>query len=344
MNKKEIQRKNIRSEALRLREDLTHKGKEVAILVESERDKIFWKTLLEAFLPKLKGKIDTPFFSQSSGKGEALKYKEFVDKSLIIARDSDNEYLYKEDDTYNKPFIYHTHYYNIENHLCYSENLNQIIYETTLCEYDFGILLTEYSKITFPILLYWLYFKKINYHIPALSWKEHQDEENEMVKLLSIEKDIENITTKKELDLLFLPLRGRVITFIGNIHTQINNEGWLADFLQEQQAYKLELQQKYLHLSEQTTLFYLSGHIIFPCVIEPLLRKVNEILRTDYENNIKSYISNSTKNQENKLKEYRNLMQDISPKLSDSFKGCLINTTNFEVMQSIKEKMAEELA
>ncbi|MFN0201844.1 MAG: DUF4435 domain-containing protein [Bacteroidia bacterium] len=331
--------KNLESEALYLKESLSHLNKKIAFLVESERDKIFWKTLLEAFLPSLRGQIDFPFYSQSSGKGEALKYAKYVDKTLIVARDSDNEYLYKEDKTFDVPFIYHTYYYSIESHLCYAQNLNNIIYKATLCDYNLLPILEKYSEIVYPVLLHWLYFKHINKQISALSWKEYEKKDNEMRIVLSLEKEIESVGSIKELDFLLEKISERVELCISNL---VENEDWYEAFQDGINEYESFLNDHH-KIPKNDALFYLSGHIIFSYVIAPLMEKVVLLLRTDYmETQIKGNISQQ-KNQENKLKEYKNLNPDLPTLLLSSFEYCLINTSEFEAIEKIKNKVIEEL-
>jgi hypothetical protein len=150
--------KEIKENAERMREEAFHNGKDVTMLVEGEGDITFWTTIFNAILPDLT--LDFPFTSPKGTKGadEITKYKGEVSKQFVICRDSDNLYLYKEKERFQISYFYHTHTYNRENHLCYAKNLSQICFQCTNQRFDFQRFINKYSKITFPILLHWLYF------------------------------------------------------------------------------------------------------------------------------------------------------------------------------------------
>lgn len=308
--------------------------KKVSVLVENDRDRYFWKMLIEYFVPILKGKVDFPYYSPngSQGKGEILKYKSFVSDKLIICRDSDNEYLYKNDDTFGEGFIFKTYYYSIESHDCYPENLNELISKATNgSEYDMTNVLETYSRYTFNLLLYWLYFKGMNKHFEELSWKDWDSKVCKVKNALSMVNDMPKVNTNAEIDTALLNMRDRVDALLRNIDQLIEAEGWLESFKGDIEQLKEKLNNEH-SLAETKTLFYISGHIAFEYVVKPLCEKIIEVLKRELQEKIENNQSIIQKMKDGMIAANKNI-EIVS--LSGNFEKCLRNPTLYPIMERI---------
>jgi hypothetical protein len=197
--------------------------------------------------------------------------------------------------------------------------LNKICHEITLQHFDFESFIKKYAQITFPVLLNWLYyfpFQKKNNN-PLIS------NEN-LEKILSIEEDLKIVSSLQDLDMVHRALKERV-------------ENWVLTL--DNDASVFEKEEPIASLNSDDTIFYLSGHIVFPKVIQPLFKKVIGFLSADYEQISKQELSAATKDViANRLKEYNNRIDriDISTLLKQSYKECLIKRSSYDFMAKIQ--------
>jgi hypothetical protein len=197
--------------------------------------------------------------------------------------------------------------------------LNKICYEITLQHFDFEPFIKKYAQITFPVLLNWLYyfpFQKKNNN-PLIS------NEN-LEKILSIEEDLKIVSSLQDLDMVHRALKERV-------------ENWVLTL--DNDASIFEKEEPIASLNSDDTIFYLSGHIVFPKVIQPLFKKVIGFLSADYEQISKQELSAATKDViANRLKEYNNRIDrtDVSTLLKQSYKECLIKSGSYDFMAKIQ--------
>lgn len=159
----EIVAENIKSEAqLTLKE----KGLEgLAVRIENEKDETFWRHLIELVLPH-KSLIFYPYFSEVSttrGKPDMKKYMDFGDEKLIFCIDADYDYLL-ENPILNKPFVFHTYVYSVENCWSYSKGLKNVLENALRTEgvnFDFEDFFITYSAIIYDWLTYSIYSTKM---------------------------------------------------------------------------------------------------------------------------------------------------------------------------------------
>ncbi len=309
--------------------EASHTNKKLSVLVEGLGDVPFWSNLLSHFIPNLQyHEIDFPFYSSKGtmGKDEIMQYKDFLSKELILCRDSDNEYLYKPQMNWlSNSFLYQTYTYTKENHLCYAQNLNKICTEITLQHFDFEPFIREYSRIAFPVLLNWLYYfpskkKSSNPFISKVN----------LEKILSIEEDLKQVSNLQNLVLVHHALQERI-------------DNWIVSL--DNDASHFENKEPISGLNPENTIFYLSGHIVFPKVIKPLFEKVISFLKINYEQVNRQELSNATENViNNRLKEYNNRINriDISTVLKQSYKECLMKNDSCNFLAKIQAEIQRD--
>jgi hypothetical protein len=342
------EKKEIDDNVERMLAEAFHDGKDISLLFEDEQDINFWTNIFNAFAPHLK--LDIPYSSPkgANGKGELLKYKNNVSKKLVICRDSDNEYLYTIDDTFSKPYIYHTYTYNLENNLCYENLLNIICKEITEKEFFVSKILKKYSELIYDILIYWIYFNKPSnsnkLHLiknnkgkSKLSWNNYNH--CELKDVLSIEENIESVSSLSDFDDFFGDLKNKVDIFLNEINTKIDNQDWLTDFLEKIKEVKVQLAQDY-QITPDKTLYYINGHIVYSFVVIPLMEKVISLLQIEKEKEInQQYTSANKRILTEKQGAYKNRVENKNLKtmLSESYKNCFWRSDcDCEFMEKIR--------
>ncbi len=169
----------------------------VEIHVESEADVPFWFTVFRRFAPQLdlefipytrrdqsatlrfeRGKdflLKMVRESQKEKDGEAKDKKDsLINWNKLICVDSDYDYLIP--DTIdgitireNKPYIFQTYTYAIENYKCLAESLDCLCVEATYhtdLKFDFVDFLKEYSKTVYELFLCSIYSMKNKINAP----------------------------------------------------------------------------------------------------------------------------------------------------------------------------------
>jgi hypothetical protein len=142
---------------------------QIICYVEGMEDEHFWKDIFSSFAPEL----NIRFFSYSrennlkSGKQTVLSEHNIENAcdNLILCVDSDLEYLLKNEPLSSHPYIFHTYTYSIENHKISPEALARIVEKSSypdanIFTFSFIKFIKDYSKASYPLLPYILYFEK----------------------------------------------------------------------------------------------------------------------------------------------------------------------------------------
>ena len=66
----------------------------------------------------------------TKGKTQITPLKEFANRKLVLCIDSDYDYLLENAD-FQRPFIFQTHVYALENYWSFAEGLKNIVEKTT---------------------------------------------------------------------------------------------------------------------------------------------------------------------------------------------------------------------
>lgn len=325
--------------AQRMQEEARQKRCEISVLVEDVYDEEFWRLIIENVKPNLRNKIYFPYPSKKGtrGKDTLKKFREFVNKKLIICIDSDCEYLYDNNVWYIADYIYHTVVYSKENFQCNHFSLSEICKSLTTKNYVFKSLLENISRIVSPLFYVWLYFKEnpyndCNYLINNAIF----------AKVLHFEDSQFNSIGDE--NILFQNIEDKVNDTLQKLK-EVMDDAWydsiLLDGIPDIQN---RLTEQY-SIRPEDILSFCYGHGVLDEFVEPFMIRIIEILKTLKIEELKQeLIEASNTNIINTISRIENLAkQDIKTRLSNSFIYLVYGIVENQQMQEIKEKLAREL-
>lgn len=296
-------------------------AKKVLVYVESDEDIAFWYGLLRAYeTPNLKFDLQLPSRTGlAKGKYQALQRRQDllnlqVGAYLIICIDSDYDYLLQNKTPQSvlinsSDFILQTYAYSNENLRCFSSSLNHICVQATNSnndKIDFDELLKLYSKITYPLFLWSVFFRFTdNYSTMSL---------NDFCAIVRIDDkiDIHN-HGKSNLE----ALAENVNTQMGKLEKQFPND--------IKTVIKIGKELDSLGVNSENTYLFIQGHTIENSVVLMFLNALCRILQKEKEGMIKT----SAKHQEEKIAElnhYKNHIVDVKQALKSNteYKSCFL--------------------
>ena len=306
----------------------------IKIYVEGTEDVYFWTDIFDTFAPELKFIFYSYTREEKNGKLKSGKTNVLTEQNIqnactnqILCVDSDLEYLLKNEPLYSHPYIFHTYSYSIENYKISPYALERIVEKTPyhyyVYRFSFVNFMQEYSKITYPLLRYILYFekKKLEHGVaePIISEKELKSifciQSNEISKI-----EITNLT-----NIIIDKLKNRVSNLIKKIlikYPEINLNQ-IDNTLSE------------LNIKAKDTTWYLNGHIMYNCVAKIIMQKV---IKEKYD-----WFKGQEETQilKNKLKEYKNLTKKNhwETLMNNGYTYCLISSNRCPPIQKLKEKV-----
>ena len=243
-------------------------GKKAVIHLENRNDIPFWESIFSHKYPndtfEWKSESRTPKASSATGCTACLQYIDFLDKSFLIAIDSDLNYLLKPRSK-NK-YIIQTYTYSYENHLCWANRLNSYVEQASggvqNTMFDFNLFLSNYSNIVYPLFLLFLHDQKQQTpHCTATTFFAQFNFANE---LLVIENNGASILDT---------LNGRVQTLL----TEMQSIYPACDIK--------TLQQEFRHtgLCNENTYLYWRGHNIYDLVVQIGIKLCKQLLHQEKE-------------------------------------------------------------
>lgn len=140
----------------------------VHVFVEGYEDVAFWRSIFDHFKnPYLRFEISVP------NRDDLPKGKQVLmsmvgkteSQSLLLCVDSDFDYLFNGATEQSAKLLgadnmFHTYTYATENYLCYAPSLHNVCVKATKNDtriFDFVRFMAEYSKIIYPLFLWYLY-------------------------------------------------------------------------------------------------------------------------------------------------------------------------------------------
>ena len=232
---------------------------------EDKSDEIFWKVFFnkcfpdKTFLFLLYSK--NPEGNKTTGCEQCLKFKHFLNKSFLICIDSDYRYLLQEPDINIRHFIFQTYTYSFENHICFSNGLDDICKLSAKFDnsiYDFNAFFKKYSIIIYDLFIWHIALYKKN---PKLF---NINEFCSIINLGDINKDIYNQTVLFELK----EKVDKKIEILQNDHPDFN-------LIVEKEKY-VEL-----GVTKENVYLYIRGHNIFSLCVSAGKAVCNEILKIE---------------------------------------------------------------
>ncbi|MCK5720615.1 MAG: DUF4435 domain-containing protein [Thiomargarita sp.] len=324
---------------------------DVACYVEGIEDVHFWKDIFDTFKPELKIIFYPHSRGLKSGKTNVLTEHNIKNAcpSLILCVDSDLEYLLKNEPLFSHPYIFHTYSYSIENYKISPYALERIVEKSSyplerivekssypdadINRFSFINFMQEYSKATYQLLRYILYFEKRKFEHgiaePLLG-------EKKLKAIFCIQSD--KITTINDLTGVIIKQLKKSIC---NLIEEINKNNTDID-LSQIDNYLSELK-----ITEEDTYWYLNGHIMYDCVAKIIMGKVISNYRKEkrewfIKEKIKWFESQEkTKILEEKRNEYNNHIKNIDWKtlMNDGHTYCLMSLNRCPPIQKLREKI-----
>lgn len=266
---------NLNSDYLEALSALNPKSDPVQILVyvESHDDISFWRYILKNYESQfLKFDINLPFKKNyEKGKHNVIEnFKDNLGKFLIICIDSDYDFLLQNTNELStfinsNRYVFQTYTYSIENLLCYADSLNNLCVNCTKVDQvniDLKVIIENYCKIIYDLLIWSIYFYKIN-DFDKFTITDFCNES----KLLSnsdIEKGFADDLSKLEMK-------------VKNKLTEL--ESLYFEHVKEIEKLKIELLP--LGLNVESSYLFSQGHLILENVILMILKPVcNDLIKT----------------------------------------------------------------
>jgi Protein of unknown function (DUF4435) len=299
----------------------TKSPKKVLVYVESDEDIAFWYGILQAYeTPNFKFDIQLPSRTNlAKGKNQALERSQDlldleVGQYLIICIDSDYDYLLQHKTRQSalingNDFIFQTYAYSAENLRCFSSSLDLVCVQATNNnndKIDFDALLKLYSKITYPLFLWSVFFKFKN-DTTTMPLKVFD-------KIIGIKGKVNiNEQGKKHLE----NLQKAVNNQLEELEKQLPNDVKIVNEIGK------ELNQ--LGVNSENTYLFIQGHTIENSVVLMFLNSLCKILRSNKEAQIIRDAKHETE-RENALNHYKNNVIDVEKALKSNteFKSCFL--------------------
>jgi len=320
---------------------------QITCYVEGIEDVHFWKDIFDSFAPELKI-IFYPYSRENnlkSGKKTVLSERNLknASASLILCVDSDLEYLLKNEPLLSHPYIFHTYTYSIENYKIFPEALARIVDKSSypnMQHFSFVNFIKDYSKATYPLLRYILYFEKKKLEQIA------RKQPNVISEPLISEKKLKSVFCIKPNEIDLADNANDVITGlknrVSNLIAQIKKKHSDIDLSQ------IDSTLSELNIKEEEIYCYLNGHIMYDCVAKIMMGKVI----SDYRKEKREWFKLQTeklKSQEemkileDKKNEYNNRIKNIDWKtlMNDGYMYCLISLNRCPPIQKIKQDVEQ---
>ena len=314
---------------------------DLSVLVEDIYDISFWCYINESVRPNLKDKLDFPVPCSKGTRGKDIlkKYKDFISDKLIICIDSDCEYLYKNNTWYmDIRYIYNTIVYSVENFKCSPLVLNEVCKDITNRTYEFNQLFEDISLKISPLFYLWIYLKKDG----------HSKQFEGIINNKKLEEVLEfngtNFDNLNDNVNLCQAIEHRSNTIIEAIKAEMG-ESWyelvIAEIIPD---FKRELNEQY-EIDERDVLQFFYGHAVLEKLVEPLMKKVIELLKISERDLIKQELKQASEQvRKETIERFNNSSsQDLTTKITDSFKY-LIDRTSNKPIEKIKQKLKQELS
>ncbi len=305
-------------------------GVDIKAYVEGNRDKVFWSNIFYEFAPSLK----IIFISEDGVKNVEKRIEKIHDQYEIACLDSDFHRYIVENAKYDKPFVFQTYTYNIENYMCVPKHLNFICKETTQVNeigFDFNIFLTNYSKVIFPFFVYFIHYKLNNQIFPY-----NFNDKIQMSKKCKIENNGEQFIN--ELILQIEPL-------LNDLKSRIPEKD-LAKTMQYLENLKIIDNEVFLYINghdlKDIVIMVFLKHIVDKLIGKRFneLRNITDIPTQEREiNEYRKFLDHKEVNKEGETDiKYESAHKKLNTLVTSSYLHCLTDNTVFHV-NTIKQKV-----
>jgi hypothetical protein len=287
----------------------------VRVYVEGYDDVAFWRGIFNDFeTERLTFEVAVPPRSDlAKGKKVVMNMIEQSSPELLLCVDSDFDYLFdghtpQSQAMLTAPYLFHTYTYATENYLCFAPALHTVCTKATkndACIFDFERFLEEYSRIIYPVFLWYAYSARLgNEHLFTLI------EFKNSVRLNYMDLDDNGRGTLEW-------VRRNIQRRLHSLETNYAEwRGAVADFGVAMQK---------LDLYPENTYLFMHGHTLMDNVVMPMLSAVCESLKQLATYNI----AHSTQKGialGNEVSNYRNAILNVRDTLiyNEEYKGSFL--------------------
>ncbi len=287
----------------------------INVYVEGYEDVAFWRGIFDHFeRPDLTFHIDVPPREDlAKGKKVLLGMVKDCADSTILCMDSDFDYLFGGENEQSKmvndaPCLFHTYAYATENYLCYGPSLHNICVKATKNDmriFDFDRFLKEYSRIIYPLFLWYAYSAKAT--VPKvftlIDFKSS-------VKLNYLEVEDNGLETLSW-------LRRQVDKRLATLHN--HHPHW------DRHLERFSRQIRARGVTEENTYLFMQGHTLMDNVVGVMLHAVCEKLKYLANEKISAarrsglVLHNEQSNYNNSLRNVRDILLD-----NENYKDCFL--------------------
>ena len=290
----------IYDEVERLKTELFTLKRDCIVRVEGEKptDEVFWTKTLNYVLPNMKFlvfKTSNYPSENSTGKQNVLQFKDFAARDFILCVDSDYDYLLENPDL-QRPFIFQTYVYSVENYQCYVPNLANVLQKRFDTEgvsgFDFEDFMAHYSAIIHRLLVYSLFSMKTDKQFTAFDC-------GQKARFFQHEN---------------------IVTDLGNLAVRVDNQCivYANKFDASLEFQNFEKRIKALGLTETNAYLFFRGHNLLENVVLKLLGTIGKPIKTaEFERR------RSLKNGKQAIADYDDFLKQ------NSFEKLLANHTTF---------------
>jgi len=326
-------------------------GNDITAFVEGLDDETFWGDVFSKFAPSLKIKFEAHSRNHEykTGKLAVLKRQNETNQNLILCVDSDFDYLLKDKDINENPYIFQTYTYAIENYKCAPKSLSRLVKTVTLekPDFDFVKFFAQYSRIIFPFFLLSLYFeqykrvqnqavlKETDLTVAFCLKNEKVNLDDPQAILQEVEKNVTTLTNQLKVRLVIdLLQQVKILKEGGEIKGPSPDYEISSDFITQM---VVTLKNEF-HVEETEVFWYINGHKLYDCVVKFLLHrlipKVKQARKSRYKSDL--HLGDQVKS---KSEEYQNYTREIhwQTLLKVNHRECLISEETCPLMTKIKE-------
>ena len=270
------------------------------VYVEGYDDVSFWRGLLSEFeSEKRHFEISPPARGDlAKGKKVVLNFVPKAGKHLLLCVDSDFDYLFGDLNDQSRlvngnPYVMQTYTYSAENLLCYPPSLHSVAARAVKNDayiFDFEEFMSEYSRIIYPLFLWYLYAARINRPsvFPLADFRN------------AVRLNYLNVENNGEATLDWLQR-----------HVEKKERSLTSKHPEwKEKIGKMEADLQKLKVAPEETHLYMQGHTLMDNVVKVMLEDVCEALRKQAISKIMGS-SREGMSLHNELSHYNNSLQDM---------------------------------
>ncbi len=287
----------------------------VKVFVEGYDDVAFWRGVLDLFEnDELKFEISVPAREDlAKGKKVVMSFLPQSGPHLILCVDSDFDYLLEDTNEQSRQvnrskYLFQTYAYATENYLCYPPSLHSLCVKATKNDrniFDFVTFLTEYSRIIYPVFLWYVFSARTN---TQRSFTLADFRNSVRIHFLDLHNNGENTLAW---------LRKMVDKRMDILRRRMKNPQWYADM----DAFAESIGKR--GVTRENVYLFMQGHTLKDNVVLVLLQAVCDKLR-EINNQVITSSTRTGVTLKNELSNYNNSLRNIKDILesNEGYRNC----------------------